>query len=903
MFGRLVIVLGLWFSLLLQLAPPARACGPFTIDPIFVFHESPDLPFHEFTKGKIGIVQPTFGRKTLVIAYHYLNGGFFTNEEQGALVEALKGTAPEEDGGDALKTWIEARKEFLPENETLPEIYVERKNASYDFFPNCAKNAFEVATATLKDRAGSYGPNDRNVQDWIAAQDRVFENCSGGSHIPAPANPDSPAWLVKDRDYQIAAALFYSLNFAESRRRFEKIAADIESPWQDTASYLVARTLVRQASLSTDEAEKRDLNTKAEVALQNIAARSPSFQASARKLLALVKFRLHPEERVLELAHALTSVSGNENLRQDLIDYVWLVDRAEAKILEAEKKRKEELKPPEERELQSRILPDEQQQKRWEARQRGEIIEINFAPRTAEGVEDYKNYVSLDFDYDTGESDVLQAFESKLNRKLTDEEAKEIKDRRERALEYRQYLISPNRKWGQGGMADHEGCYDCGKLTLDLIPEHLRADDLTDWILTLQTSDPGSYAHALKRWRDTGSRAWLVTALVKATRTSPGRDRLMREAANVRRDAPEFPTVSHELARLEIALGQTETARKLIDDVLTNAGDTLPLSARNQFIQQRQSVAQDLSDFLRYSQRKPVAFYNNETGRYGTLLEQFRFAKAAWSSEYSGESKEEYERGIEAEYKDLLPWDERAIFAEETVDIFNWHFPLQALADAAHDQAVPAYLQRQLILAAWTRAILLHRDDLAMRLTPEAIKAAPEMEQLLNEYLRAKPAERQHAALFVLLKFPNLSPFIVNGLPSFERSEDLDYYFESAWWCELPATEYNDEGNEVQKVVRKPEFLTAQQVQAAAAERKHIDEIGAGKSYLGKLALQWAKSSPQDARVPEALFIAFKANENYKYGCGGWEHNEEIQNEAETLLREKYPASAWTAKLPDMKER
>src|SRR2546421_1690364 len=454
---------------LAHLVPVARACGPFSIDPIFVFHESPDLPFHQFTQGKIGIVQPTFGRKTLVIAYRYLNGGFFTDEEQSALVEALQGTAPEDNGGNALKTWIEARKESLQENETLPEIYVERKNASYDFFPNCAKNAFEVATATLKDRVTSYGAADRNVHDWIAAQDLVFQNCSGGSHIPAPANPGSPTWLLKDRDYQIAAAFFYSLNFEESRRRFEKIAADIESPWQDTATYLVARTLVRQASLSKDEAEKRDLNTQAEVALQNIATRSPSLQLSARKLLGLVKFRLHPETRLSELARTLTNVNGDENLRQDLIDYVWLVDRAEVRILEAETKRKEELKPPEERDRQYKTLPDDikESQLRNEARERGEIISISFAPKNSEGAADYRNYISLDFKYAASESEILLAFEEKLNRKLTDDEAKEIREHRESSLQYRDWTLSPNRKWGPGGISDHEAwaCYDCEKLT------------------------------------------------------------------------------------------------------------------------------------------------------------------------------------------------------------------------------------------------------------------------------------------------------------------------------------------------------------------------------------------------------------------------------------------------------
>ena len=34
-----------------NLIPPARACGPESIDPIFVFKTSPDLPFTEYARG------------------------------------------------------------------------------------------------------------------------------------------------------------------------------------------------------------------------------------------------------------------------------------------------------------------------------------------------------------------------------------------------------------------------------------------------------------------------------------------------------------------------------------------------------------------------------------------------------------------------------------------------------------------------------------------------------------------------------------------------------------------------------------------------------------------------------------------------------------------------------------
>jgi hypothetical protein len=267
-------------------------------------------------------------------------------------------------------------------------------------------------------------------------------------------------------------------------------------------------------------------------------------------------------------------------------------------------------------------------------------------------------------------------------------------------------------------MSLHQGCdYDCEHLTLDLVPAFLRNDDLSDWILTLQTQDPNAYSHALERWRATASRAWLAVALIKAVKTSPNITRLMRDARTVASDAPEFPTVAHELIRLQISLGNRDAARSLLDQIISTSFDLLPVSARNEFLEQRTLLAKSMTEFLKFSQRKPVAF--NDYGRIGKLADLFQLAKASWNSRYSDQTKEEYEKDTERTYRDLLPWDERFVFDEETADILNWHFPLAALVDAAHDQTLPDYLQRQLILAAWTRAILFERHELANQITSD----------------------------------------------------------------------------------------------------------------------------------------------------------------------------------------
>jgi len=154
----------------------------------------------------------------------------------------------------------------------------------------------------------------------------------------------------------------------------------------------------------------------------------------------------------------------------------------------------------------------------------------------------------------------------------------------------------------------------------------------------------------------------------------------------------------------------------------------------------------------------------------------------------------------------------------------------------------------------------------------------------------------------VLLKFPNLSPLLPSDLPEFKTSEDIDYVFEQAWWCEMPTTDIDVNGNEFAKVVPVPSFLTAEQVQTAQRERQALRAFTDGKSYLGKRVLEWANASPADPRLPEALFIAVKANEQYKYGCKGWDYDEATRNRAESILRGRYSHSPWAAKLDERRD-
>ena len=94
---------------------PLFACGPSALDAVFAFHVHPEFPLEQFAKGEIGVLQPTYARSYLFVAYRYLNGTPLSKEEQQAVVELwndrMSHAYPEYDS-EWPKVWIEARKKI-----------------------------------------------------------------------------------------------------------------------------------------------------------------------------------------------------------------------------------------------------------------------------------------------------------------------------------------------------------------------------------------------------------------------------------------------------------------------------------------------------------------------------------------------------------------------------------------------------------------------------------------------------------------------------------------------------------------------------------------------------------------------------------------------------------------------
>jgi hypothetical protein len=199
---------------------------------------------------------------------------------------------------------------------------------------------------------------------------------------------------------------------------------------------------------------------------------------------------------------------------------------------------------------------------------------------------------------DATDDDAIAAAESAIGMALTDQQKEQVRSIRQTAYAGR---------YGEGRKRDYEGGYwGEEKLTRSVLPEFLKQDELTDWLFTYQMPGAEAYLYSLEQFKSTGSLLWLMTAMSKADKASTGLPRLIEAAGNVSSTSPAFTTIAYHHARVLLEQGKSAEARQVIDEML-NAGDSLPLSSRNSFMDLRLHLAETLEDWLKYSLKKPYA--------------------------------------------------------------------------------------------------------------------------------------------------------------------------------------------------------------------------------------------------------------------------------------------------------
>lgn len=250
-YVRFFVSIALIFGFLFNGLPAANACGPFTVDPLFAFTKHGGYPLESFAGGRVGVVPNSYGRISLFVFYRQLNNAPLTASEQKQAVEAMRqriglrvsdveavqngdssaNQSPSEP--DFYTNWTNARAKISADKSA---IATEKKAPNdYSFYENCLGDSFNTAAETLESRIAKYGAGE-NTKEWLNGQDAVFSNCGGEGRIPESVGANFPEWLLKDRQYQIAAALFYSAKLPEARNNFANIAADKNSDWNKTST-------------------------------------------------------------------------------------------------------------------------------------------------------------------------------------------------------------------------------------------------------------------------------------------------------------------------------------------------------------------------------------------------------------------------------------------------------------------------------------------------------------------------------------------------------------------------------------------------------------------------------------------------------------------------------------------
>lgn len=745
-------LIALFLAIILLNGTTALACGPFTLEAIFIYTVHPAFPLEQFAAGRIGVVQPSYARSYLYTAYRHLSGLNFTPSEQKALVDLWSerlGLGPDDTQAgrtDWNAAWIEARKK-VPGVQDRGEIDAYRareKPNEYEFYVNCNNDSFETAVKTLADRTLEYKSDASALLTWVSAQDQVFSNCSSGNSIPDPLPAEARLLERQDRAYQIAAANFYSANFDQAKKRFEEIAADDKSPWHFVAAYMVARTLIRKASLGAPEQKQESLRA-AENQLAKILAdkKFAHLHPTATRLTNLIHLRLRPQERVIELGRVLTNKKQNDNLKQDLWDYTTLLD---------------------------------------------------------------------------------------------------------------QNLDTPEKK------------------SADIF----KADDLTDWIATIQLPETGGLDHALERWQTKRTDPWLIAVLSKLNGQHPKASDLISQALNVKITAAAFPSARFHAARLLMESGKYDEARALLDQLLKNSVVQFDESSWNLITSRRMLVATTLDDFLSHVARNPAAYSWNDDGRELPVEDK----TSAEVNDPKFKTRFDYDAG----------------------DSFNLLFPLPVLKKAVLSNRLPAPLRTDLAQAVWLRAVLLGDLKTADEVVPTLRTVLPELSPLLDEYVSATtPQAKKFSAIYAWLRSPGLEPVVDIGVGRTTKIQEQETYRDN-WWCRAAFRPTEGEGESTNdaplsftsRAVHPLLFLSDAEKIAGEREANALNQLGAAPNYIAREVIQFANRMPNDPRMPEALHLAVKTT---RYGCtdkdtGRW------SKAAFDLLHRKYPNTTWAKKTP-----
>ena len=272
----------------------------------------PTASMQQFAAGQLGVLDSSFQDGYLVVAWRVLARKPLSATEIAMLHAALPG-APQYLGVSNWNAALQAAG-AAPEDLSSDSGWSRRVDVTVDGqqtffeFDNCNASTEQTALDTLKARIQAHGAIASSpwVAEWVRGQAAVLSNCAEGARLPRTLGNDAPEWLRKDRDYQRASALFYSMQYDKARDAFEVIAADKSSPWAEFGQYLAGRSMLRAASLSTTPADRQRFAFEARKRFDAVARTgTPRVRTWALQLRALAAIELDSDAALAEASAEL----------------------------------------------------------------------------------------------------------------------------------------------------------------------------------------------------------------------------------------------------------------------------------------------------------------------------------------------------------------------------------------------------------------------------------------------------------------------------------------------------------------------------------------------------------------------------------------------------------------------
>ncbi len=307
----------------------------------FWFESRAAFDLERFSGGYLGVIQPTWARSYLVVAYLTLERGPLPENTQRQMLEFWQGRLEENGFREpsssgtpigAAERWIRARNDAgrkcigFKELSDIEVFRAPEGGPGWQAYKNCGDDAFRTAVETLASLGNAEGHDLEYICSWIDAQDTVFSNCGGGP----PSIPEMAVGLAPDmahlRRYQVAAAHFYAEQLDEAARIFSEISRDPDSPWWDIAPHLAVRCLLRKAEIgarTSRAVEMEHARIALEALLDDLDRAGPT--GRAQRFLTYLESRLLPSTAIGELGQAILDQPPESTRFRDLIsDYTIL---------------------------------------------------------------------------------------------------------------------------------------------------------------------------------------------------------------------------------------------------------------------------------------------------------------------------------------------------------------------------------------------------------------------------------------------------------------------------------------------------------------------------------------------------------------------------------------------------